>query len=60
MRRSPLLMVTLACLVVGAALMLVFESTLARVFGLPALIAFIVCGLFLIANPDDLGDDHAR
>ena len=60
MTRSRLLPIALACLAVGAGLMLVFESTLARLVGVPALIAFIVCGLFLIANPDDLGDDHAR
>ena len=60
MKRSPLLAVALACLVVGAALMLAFESTLARVIGMPLLIAFIICGLFVIADPDDLGDDHAR
>jgi hypothetical protein len=61
-RHSPLLVATLACLLIGVALMLVFESTLARVIGMPALIAFIVCGLFLIANPGDLGgateDEH--
>ena len=60
MTRSPLLVAALACLVVGSVLMLAFEATLARVIGVPALIAFIVCGLFVIANPDDLGDDHAR
>ena len=54
MRRSPLLIATLACLVVGCVAMLVFESTLARVVGVPALFAFIVCGVFLIANPRDL------
>ena len=55
MTRSPLFTAALACLVTGAGLMLVFESTLARVFGVPLLIAFVVCGVFLIANPDDLG-----
>ena len=56
MTRSPLLLATLACLAVGSVLMLAFESTLARVVGVPALIAFIVCGVFLIANPADLRD----
>ncbi len=60
MTRTPLLVAALVCLAVGAVLMLAFESTPARVIGVPALIGFIVCGLFLIANPDDLGDDHAR
>ena len=59
-RRSPLLVATLAFLAVGGVLMLVFESTLARVIGMPALIAFIVCGVFLIANPDDLGRADTR
>ncbi len=54
MTRSPLLVATLACLAVGSVLMLVFESTLARVVGMPLLVAFVVCGVFLIANPDDL------
>jgi hypothetical protein len=55
MPRPPLLVATLAALVVGLALMIPFESTLARVFGVAALFAFIVCGAFLIANPADLG-----
>ena len=56
MTRSPLFIAALACLAVGSALMLVFESTLARLIGVPALIGFIVCGVFLIANPADLRD----
>jgi hypothetical protein len=44
-----------ASFVVGVALMLAFESTIPRVIGMAALFAFIVCGLFVIANPDDLG-----
>ena len=56
MTRSPLFIAAVACLAVGSVLMLVFESTLARVVGVPALIAFIVCGVFLIANPADLRD----
>ena len=47
----PLLVATLASGAIGAALMLVFESPLARVFGVAGLVAFIVCGLFLIADP---------
>jgi hypothetical protein len=47
----------IACFVVGLVLMLGFESTLPRVFGMAALFAFIVCGVFVIANPADLGRD---
>ena len=54
MTPSPLLVATVGCLAAGSMLMLVFESTLARVVGMPLLIAFVVCGVFLIANPDDL------
>ena len=49
--------VAIAAFVVGVALMLVFESTLARVFGMAALVAFIVCGLFAIAQPAFLERD---
>jgi hypothetical protein len=61
MPRSRLLVATLASLVLGLALMIPFESALARVFGIASLVAFIVCGTFLIANPVDLGraDDDA-
>jgi hypothetical protein len=41
----------LGCLVVGMGLMLAFESALSRVAGLLALFAFIVIGVFLIADP---------
>lgn len=57
-RRSPLLVATLASLAVGAGLMVPFEGPLVRAVGVAALIAFIVCGLFLIADPSYLdGDD---
>ena len=49
----------LGCLGVGMALMFVFEGVLARVIGLPALFAFIVIGVFLIADPEFLaGEDE--
>jgi len=40
-------------LVVGVLLMVPFESTITRVLGLAALLAFIVVGVFLIAAPDE-------
>jgi len=49
--RRPLLIVMLGCLAVGVLLMLLFESPLSRVAGLLALFAFIVTGVFLIADP---------
>lgn len=55
MQGPPLLRVTLVSLGVGVALMIPSESTLARIVGVGALFAFVVCGVFLIANPTDLG-----
>ena len=43
--------VMLGCLVVGLALMLAFESWITRLLGVLALFAFIVIGVFLIADP---------
>jgi hypothetical protein len=51
MSRRPWLIVMLGCLAVGMLLMLLFESPLSRVAGLLALFAFIVTGVFLIADP---------
>jgi hypothetical protein len=49
--------VMLGCLVVGLVLMLVFESAISRVLGLLALFAFIVIGVFLIADPAFLAEE---
>jgi hypothetical protein len=49
--RRPLLGFMLGCLVIGMALMLVFEHWVTRVLGVGALFAFIVSGVFLIADP---------
>ena len=45
------LAVMLASLAVGLVLMIGFEHAITRVFGLLALFAFIVIGVFLIADP---------
>ena len=45
------LAVMLGCLGAGLVLMLGFESAITRVVGLLALFAFIVIGVFLIADP---------
>jgi putative effector of murein hydrolase LrgA (UPF0299 family) len=43
--------VLLACLVVGVGLNVAFEHTITRVVGMLLLFAFIVLGVFLIADP---------
>ena len=60
-RRRPLLVCMLACLVVGSLLMVLFEAWVTRALGVIALFAFIVSGVFVIADPaflaaDDEGD----
>jgi hypothetical protein len=46
-----------ALLVVGVALMVPFESTITRILGIAALIAFVVVGVFVIATPAFLDRD---
>ena len=46
-----------ALLVVGTVLMLAFESTLPRLLALTCLFAFIFLGVWVIADPDYLGQD---
>jgi hypothetical protein len=48
------------CLVVGLALMLGFESAITRLLGVLALFAFIVIGVFLIADPAFLAEEDER
>ena len=57
MRRPSLTAVTVACFVVGAAVLVVFEHAVTLALGVVLLLAFIVLGLFLIASPDYLGKD---
>jgi hypothetical protein len=54
--------VMLGCLVAGLVLMLAFESAITRLLGVAALFAFIVIGVFLIADPAFLAeeDDEGR
>jgi hypothetical protein len=49
MKRGVALM--LASLAVGLVLMIGFEAALTRIVGVLALFAFIVIGVFLIADP---------
>ena len=45
-----------ACLLLGLPLMLLFENPFTRVAGVLLCLGFIVTGVFVIANPDDLED----
>jgi energy-converting hydrogenase Eha subunit C len=55
--RGPLLPVCVGCFVVGALDMILFEAPLARIVGVALLFAFIVSGVFLVADPAWLGRD---
>jgi hypothetical protein len=58
-RWRPLLPILVpACLVAGLALMIPFEATITRIPGVLLLFAFIVGGLFLIAEPRFLAGDR--
>jgi hypothetical protein len=61
-RRRPLLLFMFAMLGIGLLLMLLFEAWVTRLFGVLALFAFIVSGVFLIADPAFLAaaDDEQR
>jgi hypothetical protein len=56
-KRRPLLVFMLTSLAIGVVLMLVFHAPLTRIVGVTALFAFIVSGVFLIADPAFLGPD---
>jgi hypothetical protein len=55
--RRALLALTIGGFVVGATVMIFFESTPARIVGVVLLFTFIVSGVFLIADPAWLGRD---
>ena len=57
-KRGPLLALMLASLAIGLVLMLFFEAPATRILGVAALFAFIVSGVFLIADPGFLGPDE--
>jgi hypothetical protein len=46
------------CLGAGLLLMLLFEAWFTRLLGVAALFAFIVSGVFLIADPTFLAAEH--
>jgi hypothetical protein len=55
--RTPLRVITPLLFVAGLALMIPFEGPAARVPGVACLFGFIVCGVFLVADPEFLGAD---
>jgi hypothetical protein len=58
-KRSPRLrIVTLVCLVAGLALLVPFDATITLALGVALLLAFVVCGVFLIADPAFLEGDE--
>jgi hypothetical protein len=54
---NRLAIATAACFVLGAGLLFPFEHTPTIAAGVVLLFAFIICGVFLVATPDRLGDD---
>jgi hypothetical protein len=56
--RPPLLVVCVACFVLGSAVMLAFEGRISRIIGVALLFGFIVSGVFLVADPEFLGRDE--
>ena len=56
-RRRPLLLFMFAMLGIGMLLMLIFEHWTTRVVGVTTLFAFIISGVFLIADPAFLAQE---
>ena len=54
---TRLAVITPLLLVAGLALMVPFEGPAAHVPGVACLLGFIVCGVFLIADPAFLADE---
>ena len=55
--RTRLLVLTPLLFVAGLALMIPFEGPATRVPGMACLFGFIVCGVFLVADPEFLAAD---
>jgi hypothetical protein len=47
-----------ACFVLGAGLLFPFDSTFTIIPGVLLLLAFVVCGVFVLASPERLGEDE--
>jgi hypothetical protein len=55
--RRRLRVITPLLLIAGLALMIPFEGPATRVPGMACLFGFIVCGVFLVADPEFLAAD---
>jgi Ca2+/Na+ antiporter len=53
---SRLEFATAACFILGAGLLFPFDSTFTILAGVLLLVAFVVCGVFLLASPERLKD----
>jgi hypothetical protein len=53
---SRLAAATIGCFVLGAGLLFPFEHTVTIAAGVFFLLAFVVCGVFLLASPERLDD----
>jgi hypothetical protein len=51
---SRLAAATIGCFVLGAGLLFPFEHTATIAAGVVLLLAFVVCGVFLLASPERL------
>lgn len=49
---------TIACFVLGAGLLFPFDHTITIALGVVFLLAFIVCGVFVLASPERLSSDR--
>ena len=58
MRRDPVALAAIACLVVGSGLLILLDYWATRLIGVIGLFAFIVCGVFAIARPELLVEDE--
>jgi Ca2+/Na+ antiporter len=55
---SRLAVATAACFVLGAGLLFPFDSTVTITAGVLFLLAFVVCGVFLLASPERLAGEE--
>ena len=55
---SRLEIATAACFVLGAGLLFPFDRTFTIIPGVLLLLAFVVCGVFVLASPERLGGDE--
>jgi len=58
MSRGRKLLLVVVAFVLGVGLMVPFEATITRILGMTFLLAFIVGGVFVIADPRFLSADE--